>query len=249
MVALSALDRYYANEADRIDRGPQLYGGNAAIVSLRCFKYYHPDQGSWLTAPDGKERWVGPKTSRIYAILMRDGGTDKLITMAAVAREAFCSTSTVSRAILRLQAFGFLAIDVFRGRNGGMRIRRRYNTDSLRHYAAAAWRRIRSALNVASRSSLNGMDRMSTPNVEDATFSGPCEHAGRTADEYREWLLAGTYCDCTPARITEADREWAKANDWAAQVIAERQRLDRDEPDWDAHLELIRASIGWPSAI
>lgn len=231
------LDSYYAREADRIARGPQLYGGNAEILKLRCFKFYHPDSGSWLTDPDGRSRWLGPKMSRVYAILHRHAGSGQRVTMKAVAGEAMCCTSTVSRAVTKLQAFGFLAVDVRRGRNGGMLIRLRSVGDTLKAYAQAAWRKLRSAArNVAS--TLPGregvpMDYLEVPT--DATFSrdqqiadlGARVLAGEISIDYAR-ALTGNGHD----RPTEADREWQRAEQFARDVIAERRRLDAEDPHW-----------------
>ena len=229
-------DDYYAREADRIARGPQLYGGNADIVKLRCFKYYHPDQGSWLTNPEGLAKWVGPKTARIFAILHRTATSGTRTTMIAVALEAGCCTSTVSRAVQRLQAWDFFAIDITRGRGGGISVRMRSTTDHLKHYAAAAWKRIRSWINVASRSREGEVSTSSTRTSMDATFTedAAIERLGAR-------VLAGEIGVDTLSALNGRDRRRAREEDqqqeryrsWAAQVIAERQWLDANEPDWD----------------
>jgi hypothetical protein len=227
-------DDYYAREADRIARGPQLYGGNAAIVSLRCFKYYHPDQGSWLTNPEGLEKWVGPKTARIYAILHRKGFGGSRTTMSAISSEAMCSRSTVSRGIVRLQALGFLVAEVTRGRNGGVTVRLRTKSDGLKHYAAAAWARIRSWINVASTHK-EGSEVVISP-----------EHDPRKVTSNPLLTMDATFSE-VPWTFTsrDADLEWVRAERWAEEVIVERRRIDNHEPDWDLQLEKIRASVGW----
>lgn len=49
-------------------------------------------------------------------------------------------------------------------------------------------------------------------------------------------------------RRTEADEAWERAEQFARDVIAERARLDRDDPDWDLLLENAReAWIGPPA--
>lgn len=229
-----SIDSYYAREADRIARGPQLYGGNAAIVKLRCFKYYHPDMGSWITTPEGKDKWIGPKTARILAILHREQG--HRVTMTSISSEAKCSTSTVSRAVVKLQSMGLFAIDVTRGRNGGIVARARKAGDGLRRYVDAAWARIRSWINVASRSAGEETGTGNTLTSKDATFTteAAIERLGAR-------VLAGEISVDTLSALNGRDRRRAREEDqqqeryrsWAREVIAERERLDREEPEWD----------------
>ena len=237
------IDDYYAREADRIARGPQLYGGNAAIVGLRCFKYYHPDSGSFLTDPGGRDRWLGPKASRVYAILHRTAGSGQRVTMTQVASEAMCAPSTVSRVVTRLQSWGMLAVDVTRGRNGGMIVRLPAVVPAMRHYINAAWKRIRSWINVASRSSRREEGTSSTRSSKGATFSGTCSHTG-DLDELRRLVRAGEGCSEAQARPTQADRDQLAYADFAARTIQEIRRLDAGEPDWDLWYEKVRASHG-----
>ncbi len=215
------------------------------VAGLRTFRRYSRDATVDVTDPWGKNRWLSPKASRIYAILHRESssGTGRT-TMREIASEAMVSTSTVSRTVTKLQAFGFFAIDVIRGRNGGIVIRRRNVGDHLRHYAEAAWKRIRSWINVASM--IPEKEKVPTGNylVVDATFTreAAIERLGAR-------ILAGEVPVAEVVgrsrRLTDADREWAKAEEWACQVIIERRRLDEFEPDWDLELEKVRASYGW----
>ena len=230
---------YYQREADRRARGMQQYGGDPALVNLRCFKYYHPDSGSFLTGPDGKAHWLGAKGSRIWAIAQRDRRT----TMKAIAEEALCCVSTVSRTLTRLQSFGMLAVDVTRGRNGGITVRLPEVVPAMRHYIEAAWRRIRSWINVASRLAGEETGTCNTLTAKDATFSGDArvEYAGaRVLDG--SWSIDYARAVAGPARErrSEADLVDERATAWALEVIAERARLDREDPDWDLVLEQAR---------
>lgn len=201
------------------------------IASLRCFKFYSRESGSFLTSPEGIERWFGPKAAKVYAIAHRDAGTRT--TMKAIAAEAMCCVSTVSRALTRLQAFGFLAVDVKRGRNGGITVRLRRVGDALKHYTAAAWGRIRSWIKVASRSAGSGSDLVTTLVRKDATFTEDqlVEHLG-------ERVRAGTISIEEARRLTgrdrtrptEADREYDRAVAWALEVLEERRRLALRDP-------------------
>lgn len=225
-------DDYYAREADRIARGPQLYGGNAAIVQLRCFKYYHPDQGSFLTDPEGRERWLGPKASRVYAILHRLATSGERSTMTSIANEAMCCVSTVSRAVTRLQAFGFFAIDVSRGRHGGITVKLATVARQFRAHIDAAWRRIRSWINVASRSTVTEEGTWSVRTAKDATFIG------------RGGVLApAVHFDAEIASLGpgDDDRHWRNA------TPEERERYVRDAAAWRAGLARSLAAVGCSS--
>lgn len=225
------------------------------IASLRCFKFYSRESGSFLTSPEGIERWFGPKAAKVYAIAHRDAGTHT--TMKAIAAEAMCCVSTVSRALTRLQAFGFLAVDVKRGRNGGITVRLRRVGDALKHYAAAAWGRIRSWIKVASRSPETGNDLVTTLVRKDATFTEVDQHErcrafraewGPTFERLGEGVLDCASLDHTPLRPSEASREadrvQARSLDFARDVIREIRRLDEQEPDWDLWYDKVRASHG-----
>ena len=223
---------YYQREADRKAREAQVYGGNPELLKLRCFKYYHPDSGSFLTGPDGRAHWLGAKGSRVWAIAQRDRQT----TMKAIAEEALCCVSTVSRTLTRLQSFGMLAVDVTRGRNGGVTIRLPQMVPAMRHYIAAAWKRIRSWINVASRSRGGEEGTDNTLTVKDATFT---EEAA--IERLGARVLAGEVSVESLSALNGRDQRLAEEEDrahrryaaWALEVIAERARLDREDPDWD----------------
>jgi len=231
MTTAAWLDQYYARQADQIDRGPQLYGGKAELVKLRCFKYYHPDVGSWMEDPAGRLRWLGPATSRVYAILHRLSSSGERSTMTAIAAEAMCCTSTVSRAVVKLQAYGMFAIDVIRGRNGGLSVRRRRVGDALASYARAAWARIRSWINVASLTpgTKTYVDEYGVPT--DATFIA--------RDGAR--VLAGEISIDEAIANTRARRGGSAPKDqrfdsqaFATAVYAERRRLAIIDPAGEA---------------
>jgi hypothetical protein len=171
--------------------------------------------------------------------------------MTAIGKEAGVCTSTVSRAILKFQGWGIFAVDVTRGRNGGITVTLRRFGDHLQHYAIAAWARIKNAaLNVAFTLTKR-VEGVRTEYVPmDATFSGGDRDQERIVDlgaRIRSGEITIEQATGGSRRATDADREWAKAEEWARQVIAERQRLDREEPDWDLELEKVRASYGFPA--
>lgn len=150
--AVAYLDDYYAREADRIARGPQFYGGSAEVAALRCFKRYHPLATTETVDAGGVLRWITQKQSRILAVLMRDAGKPGL-KMRLIADETRTCPSTVSRTLLKFQAWGLFAVDIRRGRNGGISVFRAIG-DRFADYALRARIKIRAlkakALNVAS---------------------------------------------------------------------------------------------------
>lgn len=226
--------------------------GDTAVASLRCFQRYSNDATTDVYAPDGRIRWVTRKQGAIYATLHRMATSGERVTMREVAGQVMCCPSTVSRAVLKFQAWGIFAIDVKRGRNGGMTVKLRKVGDALRHYAEAAWRRIRSAINVAFTHKEGVMSgRTGTTTPKDATFSGvSCEHfAAEWKPTFeRLGLLECPAVDHTPLAESGTYRaavdERVRAQAWANETIAEIRRLDRDEPDWDLQLEKVRASYG-----
>lgn len=219
---------------DTVRRG-KMGLSDSRVASLRCFQFYSPNAFSRQVSPDGRQRWLGPKTSAVYAILHRVASSGEKTTMREIAGEAMCTPSTVSRAVQRLQAWGFFAIDITRGRHGGITVRMRRAGDALKHYAAAAWGRIKGSLNVASRSPVPEVTREVSTYVVDATFTTDDVVSGlATWDEY--WAQRGGW------PMTEADRKHEalqkSAREFARQVIVEIGRL---EPDWDDLLEKARA--------
>ena len=169
---------YYSREADRLARGPQLYGGDPSIVALRCFRRYHADALEIIRDGDGRQRWMTPKQMRIQALLARAEVSGQRTTMHAIAKEACVRPSTVSRTILKLEAWRLFAVDVYRGRNGGIRVWRPIGA-RFELYAIAARQTLarlkRKALNVASTLLRRGGGEVEVPVSArtdlDATFS------------------------------------------------------------------------------
>jgi hypothetical protein len=228
-------------EQRHIDRMGEVYG-DPSITALRCFQRYDRNATTDIIDLWGRKRWVTQKQSRVYAILRREAGRSERLTMTAVAQEAHISTSSVSRAILKFQGWGIFAVDVTRGRNGGIRVRLREIGDQLQHYAMAAWARIkRAALNVAFTFTGREREVPVTYLPMDATFSEACD--GRCTN-----LLDCSTLDHTPLAPSrasrKADEERARAQRWARDTIVEIRRLNREEPDWDDYLDKVRASYG-----
>lgn len=155
---MNATDSYYAREADRIARGPQVYGGDARVAALRAFRRYDRNATVDMVSQDGKARWMAPKMLRVHAIFHRlahrtDGG---LVTMTAIAAEAGCSVGYVSKVVTRLQAWGFFGFVAVRGRAGGLWVFPRAIRDGLDHWALAARQKLKRIRDkVLARLSLN----------------------------------------------------------------------------------------------
>lgn len=147
-------------------------------ASLRCFQRYSRDPHRDLIDGDGMVRWVSVKQARVQSIVDRMAMSEGSATMAQIAAEALCNKATVSRTIQRLMSWGMYAIEVRRGRNGGVKVHRKgwerfwdlvYDA---RHRLKIA--RDRARLNVASlfRRRREGLETAPLPStVMDATFS------------------------------------------------------------------------------
>ena len=139
-------DDFYAREADRIARGPQLYGGDAAVASLRCFRGYHRD-ARWATVQRaGIDRWYTDTMMRVEAIALRVGTVGSGYTKTAdIATEARCSRGYVSKMLTRFESWGVIGVIRTRGRNGKLFIFARSVGDRLDRYMAEAKRRLHEA--------------------------------------------------------------------------------------------------------
>jgi hypothetical protein len=118
------------------------------VISLRAFQRYHKDATRDIIDGDGMTRWVSQKQARVQAIVdrvaMSPGGHT---TMRAIALEAGVTPSTVSRCILKLQGWALYAVEVKRGKYGGVTIHRK-GWDRFWDYVREARSRLKS--NVAS---------------------------------------------------------------------------------------------------
>lgn len=252
-----SIDRYYAAQADALQRKQDRLGhvyGDPSVTSLRCFQRYHKEATRDVVDPWGRTRWLSQKQSRIYAILDRDSSNGaRVLKMKDIASEAMASISTVSRTVVKLQAFGLFAIDVTRGRHGGISVRKRHVGDHLRYYAEAAWKRIRSWINVASAPKEEERDLLTREKdlkkvttsllVDmDATFIEAWDEA-----EARGRLLADERAAEPAVAPLGRDRGFDPGALTAVNVVAERQWLDENDPDWDLELEKVRASLGFDS--
>lgn len=158
---------HYVRMADKLDYGYQTYGGDASIAALRCFRQYHKD-GRWAAMVGG--RGLTDAQMRILAVLQRHGARGEgLLKIRDVAAETRTSPGYVSRVVLKLNAWGFVATISIRGRSGGLFVALRQIGDTLAHYAdearariyaskiGAAARALRRGINVSSMGTLREM--------------------------------------------------------------------------------------------
>jgi hypothetical protein len=128
---------------------------------VAMYRRFHPDaEYVWVTDLYGKERALTRKQADVYdlALTYVDRST---VTMRAMATILGVSPSTVSRALVKLAAFGLIGYLTGRGRYAGSLIFRRTKGDTFERFAVAAraqlkrWREaaerrfLRSAVNVA----------------------------------------------------------------------------------------------------
>jgi hypothetical protein len=218
-------------------------------AALRCFQRYSKNATRDITDGQGMARWVTQKQARVYGILARVAlSATGASTMHAIAQEAQCTPSTVSRTIQKLTAWEMYAVEVRRGKYGGITVHRK-GWDRFFDYVREARRklseaRIRAQSNVASI--IRGGRRVSgdgTDNVlrsMDATLKRP-SFASRVA--YERAMLAlndpeGEYEAVRPLIGTEAvDHALLLAED----VERRRSEAIREAAfrgDWDKWEEL-----------
>jgi hypothetical protein len=198
-MSVADFDRYYAGLSDRNDRieagRPQIYG-DPSITGLRAFLRYHKDARQDFVI-NGRMRSLTRNQVVMHGLVARVATTHEHATVTSLAKEAHVAPSTVSRFMLKLQAWGEYAIDVTRGRNGGVTIRLRTMGDNLKAYAERAWARIRktaekaflrSAGNVASTIPRKGEGLTGNYLVMDATFKDPIDWEALLEDARRRWL-------------------------------------------------------------
>jgi predicted transcriptional regulator len=140
-------DRYYADQADKLERDP--YGpdggGRAVVVNGRGFQKwqrFHKGDVVWVQDADGRDAWLTRLQADLYqlAVTFIDNGTT---TIRFLAQELKCSPSTVSRGMVRLASLGLLAALTGRGRYSGTLIFRLPKDGSLDRFRRLAKDKVR----------------------------------------------------------------------------------------------------------
>jgi hypothetical protein len=111
----------YEREADKIERGPQVYGGPVEITSLRAYRGHHPKARLHFMNVDGRTYWMTPKMMRVHAVVSRQATSEKqTTTLHAIASETGVSAGYVSKVVRRLQGWAMIGASTSRGRYGGI---------------------------------------------------------------------------------------------------------------------------------
>jgi len=234
-VAMADAESYVPRES------PWMGLTDTRVASLRAYQRYSNNATVDTYDLYGRLRWMGQKQARVHAIVHRLSSSHEPMTMHAIAKEASCAPSTVSRAILKFQSWGMFAIDVKRGRGGGISVRLRTLGDELAAYAERAWARLKRAaervkstiVNVASTHAIEEGDvYVSDVVVMDATFMEAWDAAEREGARLLAESRASDASIVDIGRDADPDREWERAQEWAAEVIAERRRLEEASFGW-----------------
>lgn len=141
---------YYAIMADAKERDP-IQGGdssNRATVPMgRGFGLWQRmNPGAdlvWVDDAEGHPRALTPKQAIVLAAALQMADGAKGLTMRELAGVLQVAPSTVSRALVKLAAWGLIAYVVGRGRWAGLVIFRRATGDGLDRFRQAARDRVR----------------------------------------------------------------------------------------------------------
>ncbi len=131
----------YGQMADRLERDP--YGpdgaGRATVVNGRGFKTwqrFHKDEDVVWMELNGRMIGLTPWQAKVYDLAR--ALVDKPATMRQMAATLGCSVSTVSRAMVKLMAWGLIGYMVGRGRYAGMVIFRMVQGDGFERFRQSA---------------------------------------------------------------------------------------------------------------
>ena len=140
-------DSYYASVATIAGKAA-LSGdatGRAVMPMSTGWRRFHPAVPViWVDDAEGKPHGLTPKQYAVLTIVMDTIAAGTHPTMTKLARSLGYSVSTVSRAMVKLAAWGLIGYVVGRGRYAGMVIFRRVQNDGLdrlRRVAKAKMRR------------------------------------------------------------------------------------------------------------
>lgn len=151
----SSLVKEYAARADKMERDP--IGpdgvGRAQVVNGRGFqrwqRFHRSDTIVWIEL-DGKMIGLTPWQAKVYDLARSyvDRGT---VTMRVLAHELGCAPSTVSRALVKLMAWGLIGYLTARGRYAGSILFRMHKGDGFERFRQAAKAKVRAWSEAAQR--------------------------------------------------------------------------------------------------
>jgi len=185
-------DRHYAAMADRMERDPigPDGSGRATVVNGRGFakwrRFNRDAELVWVKSMDGRMVALTPKQAEVYDLaraLMYDPQT-----MREMARRLHVAPSTVSRALVKLAAWGLIAYVAMRGRYAAVVIVLRQVGDGRDRFRQAAKAKVREWSKAAER-------RVSRLWANVAPYINEGESKG-SGTLYRDHYLV-TYMDAT----------------------------------------------------
>lgn len=132
----------YGQMADRLERDPigPDGSGRAVVVNGRGFRwarFHNVEDLTWVTTLEGKMVGLTPWQAKVYDLArtyMERGTT----TVRGMAQMLGCSPSTVSRALVKLMAWGLLGYMTGRGKYSGMLIFKMHKGDGLDRFRQVA---------------------------------------------------------------------------------------------------------------
>jgi DNA-binding MarR family transcriptional regulator len=140
---------YYAMQADAQERDPIIIPGEhgrADVASGRLGKaarFHNVNDLIWLDTPDGQTIFMTRKQLDALQAIRRLADTGVRVTMRHLAELLGQAPSTVSRTAVKLAAYGFIAYQANRGRNGGTVWVLRRGADTLDWFREEAKAKVR----------------------------------------------------------------------------------------------------------
>jgi DNA-binding MarR family transcriptional regulator len=140
---------YYATQADARERDPIIIPGEhgrADVASGRLGKaarFHNVNDLIWLDTPDGQTIFMTRKQLDALQAIRRLADTGVRVTMRHLAELLGQAPSTVSRTAVKLAAYGFIAYQANRGRNGGTVWVLRRGADTLDWFREEAKAKVR----------------------------------------------------------------------------------------------------------
>ena len=140
----TVLGKYHEGGQDK-RRSDMMFSDGIAPLTTGWAKYrrFHPDEAQvFVTDLEGKGHWISERQHKVYILALEMIEGD-MLTMRAMAARLRVAPSTVSRALVKLSAWGILAYIVGRGRYAGLVIIKRARNDGLDRFRKAAKARVR----------------------------------------------------------------------------------------------------------